>query len=494
MTEIIGSKDGLRTVRIDGQYLLSMYSPKRDIERILASVDDKKQYYYILFGSSLGYPVNLLLNSGVELNDIAIVEPDSLLEADFKAQYPTIAVYPEGKGMAGWIEKKLSDRKKPYLLTLESYKKLFPKEYQIFSDRYKDETRAAVENLKVSAYFAKSWIINYFRNLTLLTTDSNRFGIARLDDPGKFETLVVAAGPSLNESVSAISNNRERFIILSVLSAARTLLNAGIRPDYLVITDAGPGNILHGAGIPDNIPILASVYASSAYLSQVKNKVFYIDLMKEIENPCFEVSNPSVTIDAGELALKMSTLKPVFAGFDLSYTLSAGSHSAGNAFITYRSSNYNRLNPLMGQMSAFLKKNDLLTQDGYITTNSFLMLQNAAAKKFPGSYHYGRGLPISGTRRLSHLEENAKVEKSYPPREKIAQKICGKLTDYENQLVLGVLSRLSQELRIQNSPVFSRFHLREHLAGSEISKSNRYYTEKIEKIRNNLQGISSSSL
>src|SRR5471030_316510 len=49
--------------------------------------------------------------------------------------------------------------------------------------------------------------------------------------------IVVAAGPSLDQELDLLKENRDKFKIISVGSALRALMNKEIRPDVIVIID-----------------------------------------------------------------------------------------------------------------------------------------------------------------------------------------------------------------------------------------------------------------
>jgi hypothetical protein len=85
-----------------------------------------------------------------------------------------------------------------------------------------------------------------------------------------------------------------------------------VRPDFVVVSDAGVANVLHFHGVPSDLPVLASVYANSALLAKIPNPVVYYDLDSESENPSLRLDSPSVSIDAGKLAAGMFPGGPLF--------------------------------------------------------------------------------------------------------------------------------------------------------------------------------------
>lgn len=61
--------------------------------------------------------------------------------------------------------------------------------------------------------------------------------------------LIIAAGPSLDESLEEIKQVHDRFIIFAVDTAVRTLLKKGIHPHFLVTSDPTKDNAKHFDGV-----------------------------------------------------------------------------------------------------------------------------------------------------------------------------------------------------------------------------------------------------
>ncbi|HTP60220.1 MAG TPA: 6-hydroxymethylpterin diphosphokinase MptE-like protein, partial [Spirochaetia bacterium] len=83
--------------------------------------------------------------------------------------------------------------------------------------------------------FGRLWVKNLGRNARSLAAAP---GISRLKDLCRgLPALVVAGGPSLDEVLPSLAALRERLVIISVATPLRRCVQAGVRPDFVVVVD-----------------------------------------------------------------------------------------------------------------------------------------------------------------------------------------------------------------------------------------------------------------
>jgi hypothetical protein len=457
------AQSGDQTLLKSGVYLLSKYQPKEEVKRFVERLEiNFKNHFFVLFGNTLGYLEEFLREKGVASEDIFTFDPESA---------------GKNQGLAVLFEKKLLSHKKPYLLALESFKKNYPDSYSEFFSSFQRQYREALENLKVSAYFSKVWFYNYFRNISQSLKKCFLF-IEKSPSSFDLPALVITAGPSLDFYLPEIEKKQSHFIVFCALSAARTLVKNKIIPDFIVVSDAGIANKLHAFEIPENIPILASVYANSALLSSIKNPVIFYDLKQEVETPSFQMESPSVAIDAGMLAKKLCSKEIVFCGLDLAYDIK-GSHSAGNALQELREGNFSRLQPKYSYLTDFLKRRDLVAMEGghQFTHGQFQMVARLAEKLFAGSYYLKGGLELKGLFPKESLpvftpdrdirEEKQKILTLFPETKKISSVIENKLKS------------IFDKIKEHNLEIIEKLFVREILAESGMEEAWKYCVKKI---------------
>ncbi len=507
MIEILHAKDGNKTLKKNGIYLLSPYHPGLDVEKFLDkrfSSSDKQ--FYILFGGALGYLPEALLKRSIKPEDIFLFEPEKEFEPDFQYRFSGINIISYSAAYYQEFEKRLLSKKKPVILAMESFKKAYPDLYDWFSNFISLELKTAVENLKVSAYFSKVWFINFIRNMSNAIYGERFYSYVKNGLSIDMTVIVTAAGPSLNKYLEDLKKNRDNLIILSVLSSAATLLKSGIRPDFVIVSDAGVSNRLYSYNLPQDIPVFASVYASSSLISVIKNPIIFYDLEQEIENPSFQLKYPSVTIDAGLIAKRFfkeisvnrnNKSNIVFCGFDLSHSINYGSHSRYNALMDLRETKYSRLNTITGGLSSFMAGKDLVPSvvPGYYTESRFLMVKKLAETCFKGCYYLSGGNRFNGLKEISSLSDilqgGAHIDK-----EKELDKIRNNFQAIKsgNSSIPGVINKIKINLKdnisLNKNDVSNEYSgninqnifIREILSEIPVDKIGRYYLNKINKI------------
>lgn len=88
--------------------------------------------------------------------------------------------------------------------------------------------------------------------------------------------LVVSAGPSLDDSIEMIKSQREKFVIICVSQSIRTLINSGIKPDFMISLepfDTSPH--IEGLDLSDINLILDPCTNNSYYKIKCKNIFLY---------------------------------------------------------------------------------------------------------------------------------------------------------------------------------------------------------------------------
>lgn len=411
--ETVIAANGEAALTHQGVALFSLYRPSLDVEKQAARTQaEPGRSFVVLFGSALGYSAKAFMKMGFSPSDLALCP---LAEESSTGRPETsiagLTVTDPGK-LSVWLEEQLKQRKKPLFFALDGYRRAFPERLSEMEGAALKALKIATENLKVTAYFSKLWCLNAARNLRTAQTKQNTFVLKEKPARMKAPVLIAAAGPSLDDALDWIREHRSGFLLISVLSAARTLLSAGIVPDAVVLSDAGPANRLHAAGLPPEVPVFSGVYAYSGWIASMPNPWIMDDFIRECRNPSYALGEPSVVMDALALAGRITEGECWIAGFDLSYPLSAKSHSASNALFELREVCENRLNPRLKRASDFMARRDL-KRDGEKLTQPQFALMAEAARRYPGVFAFPGCASIPGWKRWEPsrpLLENADKE------------------------------------------------------------------------------------
>ena len=117
-----------------------------------------------------------------------------------------------------------------------------PSLLRVESDTYRDiayhlaETiRAADVNRNTLVGFSRKWLRNALSNIPRLASSTS---VQRLEYIFEgFPAAVVAAGPSLDETMTLLSSIRDQVVIIAVGTAYKPLRKAGIIPDFVTVID-----------------------------------------------------------------------------------------------------------------------------------------------------------------------------------------------------------------------------------------------------------------
>lgn len=190
------------------------------------------------------------------------------------------------------------------------------------------ESRKSDENTTFK--LCRWWAVNSIKNFSHFS-EARPLGYFE----GKFNgktALIVSAGPGLAEDIEKIKDNQDKFVIISVGRAFKTLVKAGIIPDFTVFLDAQYCN-RQVQGVENFIEKTNIVFHSKSdhYVSNLKSKskILYFteaDIMAELfTNLCndnkvgFYKSGSSVSIISYYLAKALGFSTIIFSGLDLSF-------------------------------------------------------------------------------------------------------------------------------------------------------------------------------
>ena len=149
--------------------------------------------------------------------------------------------------------------------------------------------------------------------------------------------VIVGAGPSVDLQLTSIKKCRDKITVFATGHITRKLVNEGIIPDAVIITDPQPLMYKQIDGVNlKNIPMILLSTASSSVIDYYNGPIYvayqsgYIHAeikAKEIGATLFETGG-SVTTTALDIALRFGARKIIFVGVDLAYT-GGYSHASG---------------------------------------------------------------------------------------------------------------------------------------------------------------------
>ena len=351
-------KPTLKLAAADGslQPALDPHDPQTEAQQTLENIDHSEPYVPFLVGIGLGYTARLLSDHyGQEWYDMLLFEADAAL---FKLALQTTPLHdlianPRVRIQVGfdpqpWTEKvhgcisgimssRLETFHSPAATALPN-----PGNHQA---EQIVQRRVQLAEAEFDLMIKSGAVIqeNLWRNLPAILHSYGYRQLAGLwpNQPA----FVVAAGPSLDRNAEQLRAVQDRFPILAVDTALRTLLHHGIVPHLAVSTDATALNQKHFEDL-EIPPETALAYDAELYW-QIPNhwpgKRFYCNLEKSvftrwIEQACgpygYLPKGVSVGHTAFYLARAMGANPIVLVGLDLAFDAQGGhTHTEHSALL-----------------------------------------------------------------------------------------------------------------------------------------------------------------
>lgn len=342
------SKNGLE-VPVNGRtFFHSKYDPQKEAATFVSLV--KPFSIAVVFGIAGGYHINALLENFPDAKIICVEDSEETLE--FVEKIPNVKnnllnFLQPSSARSNLIFCTLKNLKKTLLenylpalygnlsiLELKSWSQYFQEE-RILGKKIIDETVAEIAaDYSVQVHFGKLWQKNIFENLSLLKNLETENSIKLKIDSGK-TAAVIAAGPSLDESIKKLKTNRDDFVIFSTDTSFTSLISYGIIPDFCISIDAQNISRRHFIKkIPQETVFVFDLCANPGAVKKIlknDNSIIFVqtshplsvissNLLATLEIENIESGSGTVTIAAASFAKLLGFTKTDFYGADFSYS------------------------------------------------------------------------------------------------------------------------------------------------------------------------------
>ena len=217
--------------------------------------------------------------------------------------------------------------------------------------------------------------------------------------------MLASAGPSLLDTLDDLSRHRDKFVLISLLHPLPTLLDHGITPDFVIMTDAMDHTVTGINLLGDDpriyeIPFILTEYAHSSVFTKRFKSYFLIPNSHLVGNPISTaihgpspalVVGGSVSVNTVSLLTQFKVKSITLVGQDLSVpssgptyvseTVRPQPHLANRNFLTCRGINGEDL-PTLPDYAHFIKEFETLAaqhkseMELYNSTNSGAYLEN----------------------------------------------------------------------------------------------------------------------
>ena len=338
--ETVDTASGAPTAKIDGLWLHSSRNPVREADKLIAGGLSRSSGICLVYGFGLGYHIEAAMRKYPDL-DIIIIEPDpGLFLAALGARDYRKIISSDRTGFlfdtgAGAVASLLSAYGNPVIQSIR-LKPLYERSIDYYSE-VDSKVKAFISknetNRNTLRRFGESWVKNLFSNIEMFSRASDA-GIW-YDRFRGLPGIVIAAGPSLDDILPHIGELKEKYVIFCVDTALRSLIEAGIAPDFIIVVDPQYLNTRHLDNCLDS-PLLegrtALISESSthpAVFRRARLPVYFFrsvfPLGKLFEKHAGIVSplgaGGSVSTTAWDFARKVGCSEICTAGLDLGFPL-----------------------------------------------------------------------------------------------------------------------------------------------------------------------------
>ncbi|CAM2007599.1 motility associated factor glycosyltransferase family protein [Acanthopleuribacter pedis] len=239
-------RNGL-TLAVDGVYVHSKYDPFKEATQLIQKAAAENQTeeaasHHVHFGFGLGFLAEA--DAASFAGPILIYEPNpTLLLAALSSRDLTdlwrqrrVFVRTTEKGLRAWVRRHMGAMKQIQLLFSPYHRRVHGKQLAFLLETLKSERNRAGVLRKAEETVYKTFIASTLRSFPWWT---RKRGVGLLTDRflGK-PAVIVAAGPSLEQNLPALRAYRDRVLIFALARSVPLLERHGIRPHFLVHTEA----------------------------------------------------------------------------------------------------------------------------------------------------------------------------------------------------------------------------------------------------------------
>lgn len=329
--------------------LHSKYNPEREAEAFAAQTNADCLFFVVL-GLAGGYHVEKLIEKCPKAKILVIEKAKA--DITFLSRIPCVQKLMTDKRVIfsdiDSLETTLLSSYKPALhgnltiLALRQWENIFKGSSDLCRKKINAALKLLAADFSVQSHFGKIWQKNILTNLSLAekTLDfweyRERLKKEACEKSNKIDrtAAIIAAGPSLDESIKKLKAEREKYFIIATDTAFSSLSKAGIKSDAVVSIDgqmvshehymgklsgdmlfvfdlaANPSAIRKVLDFSENVLLAESGHPLAQYASLFTGKRAFLHL---------DAGSGTVTIAAASLAKKLGFEKTDFFGADFAY-------------------------------------------------------------------------------------------------------------------------------------------------------------------------------
>jgi hypothetical protein len=319
---------------------------------------EKENSFYIVLGTDSGLLLNYILQQEVpdDTRYLFIELPHVLEQLKHKFDFADLPEHIDICPIDDWqdkagdfgIELYLFKDKCQYIKSLAAIDSYLP--------AYNNAILSFEQDFQSLRFFTRATLaVSPFMDTQLKNICENSNPAYVLKDQFKAETCVLlAGGPSLDESIDWLKSNQDSIVIMAVSRIAKKLLQVGLIPDIVVSVD--PFEISFDVSkeqllFPDSVLFIHSNNVTPFLLGQWPGKNVFMDRRYpwdvEDDEKNLMSCGPTVTNTALKAAIDMGFSNILLSGVDLCFSEKGVTHASG--------SNEAKIGPTLGQSGKWVE-------------------------------------------------------------------------------------------------------------------------------------------
>jgi hypothetical protein len=333
--QVIRARSGLPTLEINGRPYHSPYDPEREALKFCEPLQIEQADVIFVFGWGLGYCGKAIRSRMKQQARIIVFEPLGPLFEFFRRQERTEAFadsrfeFVAGSRIRGFFEQWALDgcRETDQVLWIEwppaaaLHGNVLASLKESFTRRLRDKAANLLTHFQKGTTYFENALSNFSHQAS---ADAGRLFGKLKNRP----LVIVSAGPSLDLNVQYLRGAEDRCFILSVDTALRPLLAAGVTPHAVIAADPGELNARHVTGVvPQSVYMIAEQAVHPAALAAASRRfLFGLGLFPDplfaefgFGKSSLEVWG-SVATAALDLACRMGANPVIFVGQDFAFS------------------------------------------------------------------------------------------------------------------------------------------------------------------------------
>lgn len=337
-TELMTARDGSIIPAINGRPLHSSYNPLREAEQFASSCAESS--FFVILGIAGAYHIHALKERFPDSIIIAAETNEETLQ--FILNIPCVKLCSDNPDIHFTTIENLSEtilktflpiRHKTFTVcTLRPWENAFSQECTRAKELIQDAIQCVSADFSVQSHFGGIWQRNFFANLSLFDGPY----ASKLNRPLSFNTkktaAIIAAGPSLDQTITDLKRNRNDYIIFATDTALGALEKHQICADAVVSVDAQMVSHNHFFRVqPETLCIfdLCASAASVRHCLESGNSVYFISSAHPLTSlaasfgsqifPAVTSGGGTVTVAAVDFAMHSGFSRIRLFGADFSY-------------------------------------------------------------------------------------------------------------------------------------------------------------------------------